>query len=316
MDEAEIAKIKFLVCQFIEHIKVTGYSTRSQGDYPVHLKFFLNFLRGQDAATAADVTPETIHQYQMDLYRQTWKGRPLSLSTQYVRISVIKTFFRYLFKRGCVLADPTVNIEQPKRPKNLPKGILTVREVNRVLNQPDVDRPLGLRDRAILELLYSTGIRNSELRNAAVQDVDIRNQELRIRQGKGLKDRVVPVGEVAAGYLDVYVRNGRPRLLNGRGEGRAGHLLFVSVGGRRITAANLITLVGKYARRAGVKKRITPHSFRHTCATHMLKGRASLRHVQELLGHRSIATTQIYTHVEISDLKKEHQRCHPREQAR
>jgi integrase/recombinase XerD len=221
----------------------------------------------------------------------------------------VKSFFRYLLKTNQILYDPTIDIELPPRKKNLPKDIMTKSEVFRVLNQPNPDTALGLRDKAILELLYSTGIRNQELRNLTIYDVDTVNNEVRINQGKGNKDRVIPLGEIASNYIEEYVRYARQKLL----KDKENKVLFITKNGFKINHANLIWLVNKYVQRAKIKKHITPHSFRHTCATHLLKNKASLRHIQELLGHASIETTQIYTQVELSDLKKAHKKYHPRE---
>ena len=314
MDEREIQRMRFLIGKFREHMSMTGYADRSVADYPAHLKFFLAFLAADHVATLGEITPDVVYRYQMHLYRQKWKERPLSLATQSGRLVVLKAFFRYLFKRGEVLADPTARTQLPKCPRHLPRSVMTTKDVRKILQAPNADRPLGLRDKAILELLYSTGIRNSELRSLAVYDVDIQNQELRVRGGKGGKDRVVPTGEIAARCVDAYVKTARPRLLAQGEDPAARSLLFVSCGGKRITMSNLVDLVRKYARRAKLTKPVTPHAFRHTCATHMLHRRAGLRHVQELLGHRSLSTTQRYTHVDAGDLKREHKRTHPREQ--
>ena len=178
-----------------------------------------------------------------------------------------------------------------------------------ILEAPSGDTPLELRDRAILEVLYSTGLRNMELRNLTLFDADLKGGLLRIRDGKRKKERIVPLGECAVRHLRRYLRNGRPHLAQSSSQ----TLLFVSKNGRQITSANLIWIVKKYLKRTKIGKEITPHSFRHSCATHMLKGKADLRHIQELLGHASVQTTQIYTKVELSNLKEVHRRCHPRQ---
>jgi integrase/recombinase XerD len=312
MEEEKINQVRLWVARFREYLRAMNYAERSQYDYPAQLKPFLSFLAVDDVDSLPAVTPETLHRYRMHLFHHKRKEKLLSLATQGTRLVALKGFFRFLYKRGEVLVDPAAGLELPRGPRHLPRGIMTPPEVRRVLNEPDMDTPLGLRDKAILEVLYSTGIRNAELRALAVNDADILNQELHIRQGKGGKDRVVPLGEVAARIVNAYVKESRPRLLKGRPD--TGHL-FVSVGGRPLLAGNLVWAVCKYVRRAKLKKHVTPHAFRHTCATHMLRGRAGIRHIQELLGHRSIATTQIYTHVEVGDLKREHRRTHPREQA-
>jgi integrase/recombinase XerD len=255
--------------------------------------------------------------YLYNSYKDT-RGRPVTLDTQNAKLVTVRVFFQFLAKKGYFLYDPTSAITLPKRKVTLPKGVMTRQEIEKVLKQPNPDTPLGLRDKAILEVLYSSGVRNTELRQLTIYDADTINQELKINIGKGKKDRVVPVGQIACKYIDEYLKNSRPKILEYakdvlKRNADETNVLFLSKGGKMITAANLIAMTKKYIRRAKVEKHITPHSFRHTCATHMLKGHASLRHIQELLGHSSVATTQIYTQVEVTDLKKEHKRCHPRE---
>lgn len=245
----------------------------------------------------------------MFLYSCERKGKPLSLETQYARITPLKSFFRFLLKSNYILYDPTQEIELPKRKKNLPKDIMTKKEVFRLLSKPDPDTPLGLRDRAIMEVLYSTGIRSSELRTLTVYDIDYLNGDLRVVKGKNAKDRVIPIGEIAGNYVEEYIKHARPELTQDSGE----KTLFLTKNGRPINHSNLIWIIKKYVKKAKLKKNITTHSFRHTCATHLLKNRAPIRHIQEILGHYSLETTQIYTRVEVSDLKKVHARCHPRE---
>ena len=234
---------------------------------------------------------------------------PRSLQTQRGRLVALRSFFRYLVKSSQILYDPATELELPKTRKNIPRDIMSKKEILKILNQPDPDNVLGLRDKAILELLYSTGIRNQELRNLCIYDIDIANNYLRVTRGKGKKDRVIPLGEIAATYVEEYLNHSRPKLLNKEET----NILFLTKHGRTMKNNGLIETIKKYAAKAKLEKHITPHSFRHTCATHLLKNNASLRHIQELLGHASIESTQIYTRVDISDLKRAHKRYHPRE---
>ncbi len=303
------SKLNLLVAKFQEYMDSQGFSDRTIKDYGYQLKFFLDYLEEVDIEDITQVTKETMHNYQMYLYSSERKGKPLSLETQFARIVPVKSFFRFLLKNNLILYDPTQEIELPKRRKNLPSNIMTKKEVFKLLSKPDPDNPLGLRDRAILEVLYSTGIRNSELRNLTIYDVDFTNGDLRVVKGKNAKDRVVPLGEIAGSYVEEYIRNGRPHLTQGPGE----KTLFLTKNGKRINHSNLIWMIKKYVKKAKIDKPITTHSFRHTMATHLLKNRAPIRHIQEILGHSSLETTQIYTKVEVTDLKKVHSRCHPRE---
>lgn len=315
MTDEKIQKIKRLIARFLEHVAMEHGSPYTIRNYRYGLRPFLDFLRGQDEEDLARVTADTVYRYQMHLYAAQTRDRPLSLNTQCGRLTVVRSFFRYLVQRGHVWADPTSGLELPRPKKGLPRGVMTRREVEKVLAQPDPDTPLGLRDKAILEVLYSTGLRNGELRNLTVQDVDIAQEELRVREGKGGRDRVLPLGEIAARYVEQYAKHARPVLAGKNPEPVP--FLFVNHQGRKLgdNALNY-PIVQKYVKRARLSKRVTPHSFRHTCATHMLKGRANIRHIQALLGHKSLETTQIYTRVEVGDLKREHRRTHPRERPR
>ena len=292
--------------KFQEHMKALNYSPRTIRDYGFQLSYFMRYLESSNITEVGQITRDVVRNYQMGLLTQE---KQISLDTQRSRVVSLKSLFRYLFKTNQVMYDPTSDLEMPRRKKNLPRAIMTKKEIFTLLNQPDCDKPLGLRDKAILELLYSTGIRNQEIRQLTVYDVNTVEHDLNIRQGKGQKDRVVPLGEIASNYIDEYLKHGRPKLLNGQET----QLLFITKNGLPINHANLIWLVRKYVKRAKIDKNVTPHSVRHTFATHMLKNKAPLPHIQQLLGHESIETTLIYTQVEVSDLKKAHKMYHPRE---
>lgn len=315
MDEGEILKIERLIVKFGDHLRAINRSSFTVKSYLFRLKMFVGFLREREEEGIAAVTRDTLYHYQMSLCGLRKKdGRPAGLNHQAGFLVAVRAFFRFLAGRGFVLSDPTSVLEFPRIPRGLPHGVMTAREVEKILSRPDVDTALGMRDKAILELLYSTGIRNAELRNLAVADVNIADQEITIRRGKGGADRVLPTGEIAAKCLEHYLRESRPKLVGKQPD--PPKALFVSFRGSRLPHTGLGGIVRRHVRAAGVVKPVTPHGFRHTCATHMLKGRASLRHIQELLGHRSLNTTERYTHVEAGDLKREHRRTHPREQAR
>jgi integrase/recombinase XerD len=256
------------------------------------------------------VTRDVIREYQTFLYYFERAGKKLSFGTQHSKLTAVKSFFRFLVKEEYLPYDPSSAIELPKRRKNLPRGIMSIREVVKVLETPSGSDPLSLRDRAILEVLYCTGIRNTELRCLTLFDVDVPDHHLRVRYAKGKKERIVPLGEIALRHLTRYLNEGRPHIVRER---PSQNLLFVSKHGNQLNTSNLIWIVKKYIKKAKIGKNITPHGFRHSCASHMLKGKADLRHIQELLGHASVHTTQIYTKVELSNLKEVHKRCHPRE---
>jgi integrase/recombinase XerD len=295
--------------RFVLYLHTRNFSEKSIKDYSGSITFFFRFLADQGVETLSVVTRDLIHAYQTHLYYLERKGKKLSFGTQHRRLSVVKTFFRFCAREEYLPYDPAADIELPKRARLLPRGIMTMREIRDLLGAPRGDAPLVLRDRAILELLYSTGVRNAELRALTLFDVDCSGGQLRIRYGKGKKERLVPLGDCAQASLERYLKKGRPHLACGP----SCTLLFVSVHGNQLSSSNLVWIVRKYLKKTKITKDITPHCFRHTCASHMLKGKADLRHIQELLGHASVQTTQIYTKVELSNLKEVHKKCHPRE---
>ena len=315
MNNAELDRVRVLMDQFHRDRLMRGYAEMSRIHVAWGLDYFLEFLKTRDESGLTGVTADTLHKYQMHLFTLVGKrNRPLSLGSQMHSLVSVRSFFQWLTKRGHLLADPSKAVALPKQKDPLPRGVMTQREVEKILSLPDVDRPLGLRDRAMLELLYSSGVRSSELRGLKVLDVNTADREVRIRSGKGGRDRVVPLGEVAGKYIDLYLQESRPKILRWKED--PGYL-FLGRLGRKLDAASLNQdIIQRYARRAGIKTHVTTHGFRHTCATHLLKGRANIRHIQTLLGHKSLVSTQVYTRVEVGDLKRELKRCHPREIAR
>jgi len=215
----------------------------------------------------------------------------------------------FLVRANKIMNNPASELQNPRVRHRLPQGIMSVKEIKKLLNQPDIKKPQGLRDRAMLEVLYATGMRNQELRQLKLNDIDLKEHVVRIVDGKGGKDRILPLGKIACEYLDKYIQEARPIFLKNNNEST----LFLSTKKASLRRNTLSRLVSQYAKEAGIKKAVSAHSLRHTCATHMLKNRANLRHIQALLGHKNLNTTQRYTKVEISDLKRAHNKYHPRE---
>lgn len=296
--------------RFIAYMRKRNFSEKTIKDYSVHMNFFFRYLSGQHLEKISQITRDVIQDYQTYLYYYEREGKKLSFGTQHSKLTTVKSFFRFLVKDDYLPYDPSANIELPKRRKNLPRGIMSTKEVFKILETPSGGDPLSLRDKAILEVLYCTGIRNAELRSLTLFDVDMINRQLRVRYGKGSKERIVPLGDVASRHVERYLNEGRPHFIL---ENPFQNLLFITIHGKQLNPSNLIWIVRKYVKKAKGSKDITPHCFRHSCASHMLKGKADLRHIQELLGHASVQTTQIYTKVELSNLKEVHKRCHPRE---
>lgn len=293
--------------KFGQYMKTQGFSERSIPDYLRNVRLFLDYLKELDVFNLADVDRKLILDYQLRVSVEQHDGHSLAHITQRNRLTCLKTFFRYLVRNAAVIYDPIADIELPRIRDQIPASVLSRKEIALLLSQPDLEKVNGVRDRAMLELLYSTGIRVSELASLDLEDIDLRNGELRVK-GKGDKERLVPLGEVVRDYLELYLQESRPQIAPS--ELRA---FFVTYRGKRFYYTNVCYLVRQYGKKAGISKRVTPHGLRHTCATHLLKGKADIRQIQKILGHASIATTQRYTRVEISDLKKVIKRCHPRE---
>jgi integrase/recombinase XerD len=282
-------------------------------NYAKDMKMFFEWAAKQDGTQLkelADLTKDLMTAYQEYQYsRHTKQGGNLKPATQGRRVEAVKRFCEYLVAQERILVDPCAGIRTARQPKRLPRNVLTEREMRRLLSAADLSSHVGVRNRAMLEFLYGTGVRNSELRNLKVEDVDLKEGWLRIAAGKGGKERIVPLGKAAVYFVSGYLRQTRPVFL----KKKESEYLFLSRVGGKLHQGTLCDIIEALARRAKLKKRITPHGLRHSCATAMLRGRAGIRYIQEMLGHASLQSTQIYTKVEIADLKRVHARCHPRE---
>jgi len=290
--------------QFITYLKVErNYSKHTVSSYDFDLSDFMKFLTDENGVSSSieDVDHLTIRSYLANL-----QERQLSRSTVVRRLSSLRSFFKYLCRRGYLETDPTSALSSPKSQRKLP-DFLEISEIDLLLSAPDTNDILGLRDQAILELLYSTGMRVSELLSLDLSDVDHGNDIVKVR-GKGKKERIIPIGGLAMSSLNNYLE--RRNELAGEKSVQA---IFLSERGNRIPDSKSIgRRITKYAQAVGIKKKITPHTFRHTFAAHLLNAGADLRSVQELLGHTNLVTTQIYTHVTADRLKKVYEKTHPR----
>lgn len=245
-----------------------------------------------------------------DLRELSYHLRDQGLAATSIRrtLSAVRTYFRFLLAEGLIEADPTEQVESPKTWRKLP-DVLTRGEVERLLEAPDPDNHLYWRDRAMLELAYASGVRVSELIGLKARDVDL-DEGFATVYGKGSKERLVPVGRAAVNAIRTYIRELRPRLERGRGRGDGA--LFLNARGGGLTRMGVWKILRKHVERAGIERHVTPHTLRHTFATHLLEGGADLAAVQEMLGHADISTTQIYTHVDRDYLRDVHRRYHPR----
>lgn len=279
-----------------------GLAPRSVEAYGADLREFAGFVRARGILAPADVSRAAITLY---LVGQRQRGRaPATIKR---RAAAIRAFYRFLLREEEVDQDPTLDLAPPRLPRRLPR-LLTVEEVELLLAMPDLKKPEGVRDRAMVELMYASGLRVSETVGLELSDVDLAAELVRC-VGKGNKERLVPMGVQAVKALRLYLRQGRPLLVR-RGLTQA---LFVNRRGRRLTRQGCWKLIRQYARRAGITKPLTPHVLRHSFATHLLERGADLRAVQEMLGHASISTTQVYTHVTRDRLREVYRGSHPRD---
>lgn len=294
--------------KFFESMRMRNFSPATLEDYGYTLDAFIEFAARCAVVDVRGITKMLLTAYQAHLFEQVnAAGTSNSFRCQNNRLGVVKSFCRFLVDEGLIGDDPSKGVKYAKVPKTLPRNILTVTETRKVLQKPNLESALGYRDRCILELLYSAGLRNQELRMLKVSDLNLEEGIVRV-EGKGSRDRYTPIGKIVCRYLKQYLADARPAIL----KDRPSEYLIVSVHAQPLRKAPLARIVERYVKAAGIEKTITPHSFRHACATHMLKGKAGIRHIQEILGHASLETTQIYTHVTIQDLKDVHNACHPR----
>ena len=263
---------------------------------------YRSFIISTGIQTASDISEDHVSKFLSLLHREKLSPRSMART-----LSAIRGFHRYLLGEEEVKDDPTQIIDSPKQEKNLPE-VLSIYEVDKILKQPDTSDRLGVRDRAMLETLYATGIRVSELVNLKQSNLIIEDGLILV-YGKGSKERLVPIGRSARRWIEEYQKQSRVHIVE---TGKSQDVLFLSVRGTKLTRDMIRKLVEKYSLAAGIEKRVHPHTFRHSFATHLLEGGADLRAVQEMLGHADISTTQIYTHIDREYLKEVHRTFHPR----
>jgi integrase/recombinase XerD len=300
--------LRAYLARFIQALKVQQFSKQTVHSRETYLKRFIRWCNDRGVQTPQDVTKPIIERYQrhLYLYRKT-DGEPLSISGQLSYLQSIRAWFKWLSKQNHILYNPASDIELPKNRKRLPKNILTASDAETILNGPDTGTDKGIRDRAILEVLYSTGIRRTELINLKVQDIDYQRGTMLISQGKGHKDRMIPIGMRAIQWINKYKDEVRPELVIGNSH----NILFLSRKGEALGSSWLSRQVAKYIDNANIGKTGSCHLFRHTMATLMLENGADIRYIQAMLGHAKLDTTQIYTQVGIQKLKDIHTATHP-----
>lgn len=297
-----------MAAAFLDHLRLSNFSPATVHNHEVALAYLSVWCVERGIGRPREVTKAILERYQRFLYH--WRksnGQPLSFHTQAVRLYCIKMFFRWLARGNFILYNPASEIELPRGEKRIPRHVLSVAEAETILGQPDIATPRGVRDRAILETLYSTGMRRMELTRLAVFDLDFDRGTVLIRQGKGKKDRLIPIGERALAWIDKYSAEVRPLYVRLPDAGT----LFLASTGASISPDILTTLVREYIAKAGFGNRGACHLFRHTMATLMLENGADVRYIQEMLGHAKLDSTQIYTQVSIRKLKEIHTVTHP-----
>ncbi len=297
-------EIAAAISSFLTHVQVEkGLATNTLSAYRRDLAKFEDFAKKRKLALAA-VKRDDLVDFLASLYRQKLESKTVAR-----HLVTLRNFFRHAQVQELISEDPTAHLESPKIRRSLP-GYLRLDEVEKLLELPDQAAPLGLRDRAMLEVLYSTGLRVSELTSLRVMDMDTKVGCVRCI-GKGDKERIVPVGRKALAIVEKYLRDGRTALI-GTTRGNAGPYLFVNRRGGRISRVGVWKIFSSYGRKAGLRVPLTPHMLRHSFATHLLERGADLRSVQLMLGHSDISTTQIYTHVVEERLKQIYKAHHPR----
>lgn len=298
-----------LLFAFREHLKVLGRSEATVSAYSEHVKEYLETVSNVQSATR-----RALEGYIAGLYEHRTKvGNPYQPGTIALKVRSLKRFFEYLEKANVIFVNPAEFIREPKQAARLPRHTLTRKEAADILDQPNLGTLAGIRDRTILEVFYSTGIRLNELCSLTIHDADLQGGMLRVNKGKGKKDRVVPLGKHAVRFLREYVAKVRPKLAE---KNRTERRLFINRYGTPVSDQVVSIMIRTCAKAAGMKKRVSAHTFRHAFATELVKNGADLVAVQKMLGHSDLGITQVYLRSAGLDVKSAHKKSHPRERER
>lgn len=294
---------------YLEHLRALNYSHETVKGIRKALRYFIRFMDSIDVKNASEVLKKHLQAYQTHLYRhKTAKGLPLKPRVQNRRIAAVKGFIKHLSGNGQMLESLLGAMDYLKEPSMLPSSVMNHSQVKKILTRIDTSTQSGYRDRTMLELMYSCGIRAGEIVGLNLSSVDFRNQTLTVF-GKGSKQRVVPIGKTALKYLETYVKGIRSFMLRGSPT----NALFINHYGRRLLYGSLLRIVHQYFDKASADMIITPHTFRRSCATELIRNGANLYHVKDLLGHEDLQSLKAYTKLTINDLKATHAKFHPRE---
>lgn len=305
-----------LIGKYAAHLLALNRAERTVKAHAARLARFFDFAERKGVEEPQTVSRALLMEYQGYLAGcVNHRGRRSSVAVQNQHLSVVAGFFKHLVQSGAATHNPADDLQYARSPRRLPKAVLSPEAVRRILREPDLHTLIGFRDRTILEVLYSSGLRRQELLNLESEDVDLQEGFLMVRQGKGGKDRVVPIGKVACRYLETYAAGVRPQMA-ARAVGTPSKRLFLSARGTPMSRNAVNELVEKYARQAELDVHVSPHAFRHAFATHLVRNRAGIRQVQEMLGHSKLSSTQEYVRLTVTDLKEAHHKYHPRERDR
>ena len=304
------SEMEVMITRHFEWMRVKNYSEETIEGRRMILKYFSQWCEERGITRPQEVTRPVLERYQRYLYHyRSKKGNRLTSRSQQIRLTAVRMFFSWLSRYKHILYNPASELELPRSEYHLPKSILTLEEVEQVMNQVDLNGPMGLRDRAILEALYSTGMRRKELCNLKKQDINLDRGLVMIRQGKYNKDRMIPIGDRAIAWIDKYLYDSRSFIVFD--PDNDDDTLFLTRDGQPLRPKHLTRLTHQYITSANIGKEGSCHIFRHTMATLMLEGGADSRFIQQMLGHARLDTTQIYTRVAVTKLKEIHSRTHP-----
>lgn len=307
-DRADPQGLPAYVARYLEWLRIHNYAEPTVKNRELYLGYFIAWAAERGLAQPKAITKPILERYQRSLYHHRKpNGEPLTFRGQHARLVPIRAFFKWLARQNYLLHNPASELELPRLEQRLPKHVLTQGEAEQVLAQPDTSEAMGVRDRALLETFYSTGMRRSELMGLSLFDLDRERGTVMIHQGKGKKDRMIPIGARAVMWIDRYQKEVRPELAIGR----SNTTLFLTATGEPFTPNRLTQLVRNYVNAAKLGKSGACHLFRHTMATLMLENGADIRYIQAMLGHAELSTTQIYTQVSIRKLKEIHTATHP-----
>lgn len=308
-------ELRQLKDKYLAWLISTGYAEATIKNGHADLEWFLRYLDMRAVSRVADITPDVLEAYALWLREKVnsyHDNRTITMTTIVHRLATLRSFCRWLQSEMVILQDPSEDVEFPVMPNRLPRLILTQDEARAVLDAPDLKSPVGYRDKALLELLYATGVRTNELVKMKVADLDFKARSVFVRKGKGNKQRLIVIPAEPMSYAREYAEKVRPRFAKKMRSGDDG-TLFLNYTGAKVEINGLCSLIRKNAKLAGLDKHITALTFRHSIASHLLENGMDIRFIQELLGHEKMSTTQVYTKVTLSGLRKHYNKHHPRE---